>query len=187
MAYLQMIREYVPTTEEQAEQKRMILWYIARNQEDVLTRQNPAAHLTSSAMILNPGRDKALMVYHNIYRNWSWTGGHCDGDPDLPKVALREAQEETGIGELTFWRKEPVSLDVIPVMAHYKKGRYVCAHLHLSVAFGLIADDTLPLRIKPDENSDVAWVPLEELWERTRAEPGMQKVYRGILDRMLKE
>ena len=185
MDYEQTIRAFVPRTEEQAQQQEMILWYLGRNREDVLTRENLAAHLTSSAMILNPRRNKALMVYHNIYQSWSWTGGHCDGDPDLIGVALREAGEETGLFKLTLWQPQPVGLDVIPVAAHYKSGRYVCAHLHLSVAFGMIGDDRLPLRIKADENSDVAWVPLTELWERTEKEPGMQTVYRNILDRML--
>ena len=121
------IRAFVPRTEEQAQQQEMILWYLGRNREDVLTRENLAAHLTSSAMILNPRRDKALMVYHNIYQSWSWTGGHCDGDPDLIGVALREAGEETGLFKLTLWQPQPVGLDVIPVAAHYKSGRHVCA------------------------------------------------------------
>lgn len=41
-----------------------------------------------------------LMVYHNIYDSWSWTGGHADGDEDVLHVAMKEAKEETGIQTL---------------------------------------------------------------------------------------
>ena len=37
------------------------------------------------------------MIHHNIYNSWGWTGGHADGNSDLIKVAIKEAQEETGI------------------------------------------------------------------------------------------
>jgi len=37
------------------------------------------------------------MIHHNIYKTWTWTGGHLDGEVDLLKLALKEANEETGI------------------------------------------------------------------------------------------
>ena len=40
------------------------------------------------------------MIYHNIYKSWSWTGGHADGDSDLLNVAIRELKEETGVKNL---------------------------------------------------------------------------------------
>ena len=30
--------------------------------------------MTASAWVVNPGRTKVLMVYHNIYKSWSWLG-----------------------------------------------------------------------------------------------------------------
>ena len=65
------------------------------------------------------------MVYHNIYRSWSWTGGHADGEADLLQVALREAAEETGIAALQPLQKEPVSLEILTVDGHEKGGNYV--------------------------------------------------------------
>ena len=41
------------------------------------------------------------------------------------------------------------------------------AHLHLNVTYLFEADPALPLRIKPDENSAVAWVAVEDIPEKT--------------------
>ena len=49
--------------------------------------------MTSSGLIFNKNLDKILMVHHNIYNTWSWTGGHADGEDDLLKVAIKEAKE----------------------------------------------------------------------------------------------
>ena len=62
--------------------------------------------MTASGFIVNEARNKTLMVHHNIYNSWSWTGGHADGDSDLLAVALREAREETGIVNVTPLSRE---------------------------------------------------------------------------------
>ena len=36
-------------------------------------------------------RRRALLVWHELYRSWSWTGGHADREEDLLAVAMREA------------------------------------------------------------------------------------------------
>lgn len=71
------------------------------NPSNVLTRKNEFSHLTSSSFIVNKERTKVLMIHHNIYDSWAWTGGHADGEVDLLSVALRETQEETGIKSAT--------------------------------------------------------------------------------------
>ena len=37
-----------------------------RNGDNLYTRDNPVAHLTTSAWVVSPGRNWALMAYHNL-------------------------------------------------------------------------------------------------------------------------
>ena len=56
----------------------------------------------------------------------------------------REAKEETGIEHLRLIGGGVVSLEILPVWAHVKRGRAVGSHLHLNVSYLFEADDTLP-------------------------------------------
>ena len=145
----------------------------------ILTRENRFAHFTASAWIVNPSRTKALMAFHNIYRTWSWTGGHADGDADLLAVALREAREETGVRDIALVSGAIYSLEIVPVNFHVKRGRFVSSHLHLNVTYLLVADDAQPLRCEPDENSAVAWLPLDQAADN-KDEPIMRLIYQKL-------
>ena len=90
------IEKYIPQNEQEECDKDLMLEFINKF-EDVLTRQNRMGHFTASSWIVNKEKTKVLMIYHNIYKSWAWTGGHCDGDEDLLHVALKEAEEETGL------------------------------------------------------------------------------------------
>lgn len=173
---------YVPIDEQEAADREMMLSALSALQNP-LSRENVFAHFTGSAWIVNPDRTRVLMAWHNIYRTWAWTGGHADGEADLLSVALREAREETGIASIRPVTPEIYSLEVLPVNAHVKRGRFVSAHLHLNVTYLLEADDTQPLRVKPDENSAVAWLPLRQA-EDNRDEPFMAVIYRKLNDKL---
>ena len=157
MKYLEQLETFAPRTSQECADRDVILDFVRKNPEAVLTRGCKLAHMTASGFILNRSMDKVLLVRHNIYKTWAWTGGHADGCPDLETVVLKEAREETGLKSPVLLTKEILSLDILPVVAHWKNGIYVPAHLHFSAAYVLIADENQPLSIKPDENSGVAW------------------------------
>ena len=182
--WIKEILEFKPKIEQEATDQALIVDYIKKN-KDVLTRDNKVAHITSSGFILNKRMDKALMVYHKIYRSWSWAGGHADGEKDLLKVAIQEAQEETGLEKVKPLTEKIVTLDVLPVPSHYKHGKFVSAHLHLSVAYVLIADETDRIQIKADENSGVKWIRIKDLNNEVN-EADMKIVYNKIIDRAKK-
>lgn len=180
MNWMEEIAAFVPANQAEAEAHRQILAYAARMGSDALLRDN-LAHLTASAMVLDPAGEHVLMVYHNIYQSWAWTGGHADGDENLLAVALREAEEETGVTSLEPLSLLPQRLDILPVPAHQKRGRPVCPHLHLSVAY--CAQAPLgALQAKPDENSAAAWLPIAQLAQQV-SEQDMLPVYRGLIEK----
>jgi len=174
----EMINDFSPSCEQELHDKRLMLNYIHLF-GDILSRNNETVHFTASAWIVNPSRTKVLMIYHNIYNSWSWTGGHADGDENLLRVALREVQEETGLNLLTPVSELPISLEILPVCAHFRKGKYVAPHLHLNLTYLLEADENLPIRCNPAENSAVAWFTPEDAVTAS-TEPDMQVIYKKL-------
>lgn len=90
----QQIQNYQPYNEQEKKDKEVMLKYLATF-DNLLTRENEFAHFTASAWVVNKQRTKVLMIYHNIYQSWAWTGGHADGQENLEEVALKEVEEET--------------------------------------------------------------------------------------------
>ncbi|AET70383.1 NTP pyrophosphohydrolase [Desulfosporosinus orientis DSM 765] len=182
MDFADSIKKYVPFNEQEKNDQAIILRCLEVF-EDVLTRSNKIAHFTSSAFVVNKSRDKVLVVHHNIYNSWSWTGGHADGETDLLAVAIKELKEETGVEKICLVTPGIFSLDILPVLGHIKRGEYVSPHLHLSAAFLFEADENEPLTVKEDENSGVQWIPLLKLTAYSN-EPHMHKVYEKLITKI---
>ena len=155
---------------EQEERDRQAMLAAMDAHKDIFLRSCAFFHMTASAWIVNARRDRALMAWHNLYRAWSWTGGHADGETDLLSVALREAREETGLVHVAPVFPEIFSLETLWVEGHEKRGKYVPCHLHLNVTYLLEADAGDALRAKPDENSGVRWFMLDEAVEASTEE-----------------
>lgn len=162
MNYIEKIKNYTPFNEQEEKDKELIL-KLMENYDDLLVRDNVIAHLTSSGYIVNKTRDKVLMIFHKIYNSWAWTGGHCDGDEDFLHVALKEAIEETGIKHIKPITEDIVSLDVLTVNGHIKRGKYVASHLHLNVTYFLEGDEEDELILNEDETKGVKWIPIDEI------------------------
>ena len=180
--YVDEIRAYTPQNEQEAADQRLILEYIRLFPDNILTRDNEIAHLSSSGFVVNADGTRVLMAHHNIYRVWAWTGGHADGEGDLLSVALREAREETGVEHIRPLSPAIASLDILPVWGHVKRGKWVPSHQHLNVSYLLVADERDALQIREGENSRVGWLPAERLLEYTN-EWEMDEVYTKLLAR----
>jgi len=178
------LQDYTPYNRQEAADKQTMLEFIQRN-PDALHRSNRAGHFATSAWVVNRPRTKVLMIYHNIYNSWSWSGGHADGEANLMAVARREIAEETGLEEITPLTEDILAINVLTVERHIKKGQVVSSHLHLDVDFLFEADDSLPLRIKDDENSAVAWIDIDRIDEFVNEEK-MKPVYRLLNEKMRK-
>lgn len=180
----EQIEDFKPYNEQERADKEIILGLID-TYEDVLTRENKVCHFTASNWIVNKERTKVLMAYHNIYQNWAWTGGHCDGDSDLLRVALKEAQEEKGIEHFKVLSNGIYSLQIVPVDSHIKRGKFVPTHLHLDGCFLLEADENEEVRAKLDENSGVKWIDINQSVEITN-EKCMKPLYQKFNEKLTK-
>lgn len=174
------LRAYAPACEQEEADRALMLEWLEACPEKVFTRESRAAHFTGSGLVVSPELDRVLLIYHRIYDAWTWTGGHADGDADLLRVALREAEEETGLTDMAPLTGEIATLDILPVEGHIKRGRYVSAHLHLSVGYLLVTGDARPPRGNEEENRGARWVPAEQL-TRWATEKGMQPLYGKLL------
>ena len=176
------IRDYVPRCEQEEKDQAFILAFLEKN-PDAFFRTNPVAHMTASAWVVDPARDKVLMVYHRIYDSWSWTGGHADGDEDLAAVALREVKEETGVKNARLVSEDILSLEVLTVDGHEKRGEYVSSHLHLNVTYLVEADEHDALRVCEAENSGVRWFSPEGALNASSEPWFVTRVYQKLVDR----
>lgn len=164
MKQKQEIKNFIPEDEQEIADKEYMLNFM-NCFEDVLTRDNIFGHFTSSACVLNETRDKVLLVHHNIFESWMWPGGHVDGESNFLEVAIRETREETGVENIKVLQNEIFAIENYPILGHEKRGKYVSSHTHLDVIYLLEVSEKEVLKIKPDENTGVKWVPISELQE----------------------
>lgn len=100
-------------------------------------RHHKAGHITGSAWLINPAGNKVLLTLHRKLRRWMQTGGHADGEPEPLRVALREAEEESGIPGIT-----PASTTIFDIDIHLipaNKDRNEPAHYHYDIRYLLRA------------------------------------------------
>ncbi len=178
---IEMIKNYVPFNKQEVKDKQFFI--DCENIEQILTRENERCHLTSSGFVVNKDKTKILCSYHNIYKSWTWVGGHADGDDDMLYVAMKEAKEETSIKSVKPLLNIPISLESVPVLGHIKRGKYVPAHIHLNVTYLLEADENELIETKPDENSGVEWLTFDELLNKA-TEIYMIPVYKKIIEKI---
>ncbi len=128
-----------------------MLAFLDAHPGDAHRRTLLVGHLTASAIVLDPRRQRVLLTLHGKLGRWLQLGGHCDGDANLPGVALREATEESGIGDLAI-DPVPIDLDIHPIPARPGEPE----HLHLDTRFLVLAGDGARER-RGEESRDLRW------------------------------
>ena len=77
-----------------------------------------------------------------------------------------------------------IAIDILPVVPHVKRGKFISGHLHFCISYALIADENSHIEAKLDENSGVKWIKIDEL-EKYSDEPYLIGVYRKIHKRVV--
>ncbi|MFI6011937.1 NUDIX hydrolase [Streptomyces sp. NPDC051243] len=112
-------------------------------------------HITASALVIDPARERVLLTLHKKLRMWLQMGGHCEpGDTGLEAAALREATEESGVVGLTLLPGGPVALDRHPIPAP--------CNWHFDVQYAVLAPPDAVHEVS-DESLDVRWFAYDEV------------------------
>ena len=121
-------------------------------------------HLTASALIVHPGSGRVLLRWHRRQQAWLQVGGHGDpGESDPLAIALREAEEETGLADLTPWPGRQLRhVAVVPVPA----GGNEPAHEHADLRFILATGEPGAARAEAPD-APLRWLPWREAYEAT--------------------
>ena len=70
--------------------------------ENPFLRERLAGHFTGSAWLVSADGQRVLLTHHRKLDRWLQLGGHADGDRNLARVALKEAEEESGLSGLVL-------------------------------------------------------------------------------------
>jgi 8-oxo-dGTP pyrophosphatase MutT (NUDIX family) len=151
---LKLLEEYIATPEEKIFKEDM-LKFIKAN-DNCFERELEIGHMTGSALLLNKAGDKVLLMHHMKLDRWFQLGGHADGDTDILAVAIKEAQEESGINHIEAVKEEIFDVDVHLIPENSKDKE----HFHYDVRF--------LLQVKSDEevkdnreSKELRWVSLD--------------------------
>ena len=132
-------------------------------------------HVTGSAWLLSRDGGRVLLTHHKKLDKWLQLGGHADGNPDVLAVAVREAQEESGISVIV-----PVSTAIFDVDVHVIPARSdEPEHRHYDVRFLLQVTGDMAFRVS-GESHGLAWVSPDEL-RRLRTDDSVLRMYRKWL------
>ena len=158
----QLARHRATDDEEAADLERMRAY--AATLADPFSREEPEAHFTASAVVVDEAGERTLLVHHRKSGSWFQPGGHFEpGDESPAAAALREAREETGL-EVRLRGDETLDVDVhwIPWDEHF----------HLDLRFLVVASG------EPDpqaaEVHAAEWLTWDEAFARIE-EPALRR------------
>ena len=147
-----LIEKYQPLYQKELIFKEKILELISTC-DDCFLRSCRVGHFTASAFLLNKELSHVLLMHHTKLDKWMQLGGHCDGDADILGVAIKEAQEESGIKEIKPLNSEIFDIDIHLIPPSNKDE----AHYHFDIRFLLHAynDDKV---CKNHESKELRWI-----------------------------
>lgn len=149
----------------------------AAGHPDCCERTLAVGHFTGSAWLVSADGERVLLTHHRKLHRWFQLGGHADGDGDLAAVALREAQEESGLGGLSG---EDFVFDLD---RHFIPERGPePGHWHYDVRFVVRASDDENF-VANEESHALAWRRIDEIAADPQADESLRRMARKWLHR----
>ncbi len=173
---LNLLNQYVESEPENQYSTELLKTFAASN-ENCCERTLTVGHFTGSCWLVSNDGERVLLTHHKKLERWLQLGGHADGDSDLAQVALREAEEESGLVNLTV---EP---DIFDLERHAIPTRGAePEHYHHDVRFLVRAHGSEKF-IVGDESHALAWRNIRELVDDVEAEESIRRMARKWLKR----
>jgi 8-oxo-dGTP pyrophosphatase MutT (NUDIX family) len=145
--------------------------------DTVFDRIHLIGHFTASSWLVDRSATRVLLTHHRKLERWLQLGGHADGDRDLSRVALREAEEESGLTGLDV---EP---EVFDLDRHWIPERGdVPGHWHYDVRYVVHARGSEDYVVS-DESHDLAWRAIDEILADPGSDESMRRMAQKWLDR----
>ncbi len=171
---VRQLREYRTRWTNEAETVDRFIDFIV-SQPDAFRRELAIGHVTGSAWVVDRAGTHVLLTHHKKLNMWVQLGGHADGDADVFRVALREAEEESGLKSIAAVSRRIFDVDVHRIPA---RGA-VPAHFHWDVRYAFRAAGDETYRVS-DESHDLRWIDIRSL-EAVTAEESMLRMARKWL------
>ncbi|MET0231548.1 MAG: NUDIX hydrolase [Rhodanobacteraceae bacterium] len=148
-----------------------------RSASTVFERAHRVGHFTGSAWLVSRDGERVLLTHHRKLNAWLQLGGHADGDADLSRVALREAEEESGLSDLVVEREIfDIDRHRIPARADEPE------HWHYDVRYVVRATQGETF-VVGDESHDLAWRAVNELVDDESVDASVRRMARKWLAR----
>ena len=172
---IEMIKGFDCTGDDLAAKSRELTLLLLQESEYPFSRrQFTPGHITCTAVVLDPRRERVLLMFHHRLLRWLLPGGHCEGDDEsIAGVASREAVEETGVEIDARSGAKLVGIDVHGIPPK-KKEPY---HLHHDLIFSFTARAET-IKVTP-EAREVTWCGFSELGRYGVAESIVRSVIRA--------
>ncbi|KRA52601.1 NUDIX hydrolase [Pseudoxanthomonas sp. Root65] len=124
---------------------------------DPFLRERLEGHLTGGVWLVSGDGRRVLLTHHRKLDRWLQLGGHADGDTDMARVTLKEAEEESGLSDLS------VEGDIFDLDRHWiPERKEVPGHWHYDVRYVVRANGGEDYVVS-EESLDLAWREIASL------------------------
>lgn len=161
---IRQLRDYRTRWPDESEIVARFVDFVSANSA-CFERSLDIGHVTGSAWVVDGAGTRVLLTHHKKLDMWVQLGGHADGDPDVFRVARREAEEEFGLEAI-----EPVWPRIFDIDVHRIPARGdEPGHFHWDVRYAFRVAGSEAYRVS-GESRDLAWVEIASLGAVTREE-----------------